>query len=98
MLVDIIMHWISTEPSLSSGDSVVTFDPNCPVEISSFDDPICEQVTESSTAPTSTSTASPSSTSNVPAVATSLIVGIAILVITFVVMTVIMIWAKKNDR
>ena len=41
-LVGYIEDWVRTGPSVSIGLTVVEFDSNCPVRISSLSDPICE--------------------------------------------------------
>ena len=93
-LVGYIEDWVRTGPSVSIDLSVVVFDSNCPVRISTLSDPICELPSA-----TPVSTVLPPS-SNTPAAIT---VGVTVAVITMatitaVGVTVLVCFLKKKKK
>ena len=61
-IVSIIEQWIQHGASITTGLTLVTFDPSCYIHISSFSDPVCVNGNMSTVA---TSTAPSDTTSNV---------------------------------
>lgn len=85
-LVTIIEQWIQSNPSVRSGPAIVTFDTNCPVSITSTNDPFCSNPLNPST----------QSSSVVVPVISSAIVIIVLVVIVVVVVVLLLLYLKRK--
>ena len=94
-LVGYIEDWVKQGGSVSIGVVVVKFDPNCPVRISDFNDPICFQ-TSVTTANTQTSTLPPHSLDTSAIVITS--VACTIITTAMILISVLIIVCLLNKR
>ena len=92
-LVSYIEDWVKQGATVTTGFSVVTFDPNCPVKINDIGDPVCTQPLTSATIPTSTSVVIPTSTptQSTPNMLVVIVAGVSVFVLLVAATTMVMI-------
>lgn len=105
-LISIIQEWIDTAPTVPYSLAVISFDSSCPVEISSFDVPLCgtqfstTSIT-TSISPTSSSVPATSNTAQSSSIVApvSAVVGVLLiagLVLAIVIVLVVLVRKRKR--
>ena len=102
-LVGYIEDWVKQRATFTTGFSVVTFDPNCPVRINDISDPVCTQPVTGATIPTSASVVIPTSTStqSMPDMLVVFAVGVSVffvIVAATIIVTIILIVYLLNRK